>query len=176
MKNKIFSSGFTLIEILIVVALLGALAIGLMATLDPFQQIRKGTDSTRRTMASDLYRAFISYQATKGSFPWTANLPITLANAASMTTTGTGYISMLVDAGELKGNFITAAGSHLGKLNVTSTADANLVYDLNICFLPESKSFANDPSAIYSSAGLDGGATCKGAVPAGTVTCYICIK
>ena len=37
MKQKSSNPGFTLIEILTVVALLGALTIGLLATLDPFQ-------------------------------------------------------------------------------------------------------------------------------------------
>ena len=174
MKNKIFSSGFTLIEILIVVALLGALAIGLMATLDPFQQLRKGTDSTRRSLANDLYRSFISYQATKGAFPWSVDLATTTGDDASMTTADTGYIDMLVDNGELKNNFIASAGTHLGKLNITSTADANSVFDLNVCYLPESKSFMNDPGAIYNIDGTDG-TTCV-ANGGGTDTCYICIK
>ncbi|KKS96689.1 MAG: hypothetical protein UV73_C0009G0040 [Candidatus Gottesmanbacteria bacterium GW2011_GWA2_43_14] len=173
MKQKSSNPGFTLIEILIVVALLGALTIGLLATLDPFQQIRKGADSARRTMASDLYRAFIAYQATKGSFPWTADVPATLANDTSMTDGTTGYITALVNSGELKSNFITAAGSNLGKLYVTSTDTAG-VYDLNVCYLPESKSFANDPAAIYDSAGADG-LTCI-ANGLGSDTCYICIK
>jgi len=60
MQYKKHSSGFTLIEILIVVALLGALVVGLLATLDPFQQVKKGADTATRNMAADIYRSFVS--------------------------------------------------------------------------------------------------------------------
>lgn len=169
---KKFKRGFTLIEILIVVALLGAIVIGLLATLDPFQQIRKGTDTTRRNMSSDLYRAFIAYQAVKGAFPWdTSGLSAMTANAVDMTTATTGYISKAVDAGELKNEFVTLAGSHLSKLFVSSTADANGVWNLNVCYQPESKSFKVDPVAIYNQTG-GAGSSCGSAAS----TCYICIK
>ena len=39
MKQKLLQYGFTLVELLIVIALLGALAIGLLATVDPFEQL-----------------------------------------------------------------------------------------------------------------------------------------
>ena len=44
MKNRL-QKGFTLIELLIVIALLGALAVGLIGALDPFEQLKKGTDN-----------------------------------------------------------------------------------------------------------------------------------
>ena len=40
--------GFTLIELLIVIAILGILAIALLATLDPFEQLRKSRDGAKR--------------------------------------------------------------------------------------------------------------------------------
>ena len=39
------SKGFTLIELLIVIELLGALAAGLLAAIDPFEQLKKGVDT-----------------------------------------------------------------------------------------------------------------------------------
>ena len=46
--------GFTLIELLIVIALLGALAVGLLAALDPFEQLKKGTDTGTRNTVSEI--------------------------------------------------------------------------------------------------------------------------
>ena len=45
-------SGFTLVELLIVIALLGALAIGLIGALDPFEQLKKGTDTGTRDLVN----------------------------------------------------------------------------------------------------------------------------
>ena len=45
--------GFTLIELLIVIALLGALAVGLLATIDPFEQLKKGRDTSKKNTVSE---------------------------------------------------------------------------------------------------------------------------
>ena len=62
---KKFKSGFTLIELLIVIALLGALAVGLLAALDPFEQLKKGTDTGVRNMVSEIHGSAIRYYAIK---------------------------------------------------------------------------------------------------------------
>jgi len=49
--------GFTLIELLIVIALLGALAVGLLATIDPFEQLKKGRDTSQRNTTAEFYNA-----------------------------------------------------------------------------------------------------------------------
>ncbi|HEX7542609.1 MAG TPA: prepilin-type N-terminal cleavage/methylation domain-containing protein, partial [Patescibacteria group bacterium] len=68
MKN--FNKGFTLIELLIVIALLGALAVGLLAALDPFEQLKKGTDTSVRNTVSEYQGAVIRYYAIKNQMPW----------------------------------------------------------------------------------------------------------
>src|SRR3989339_155227 len=64
------SKGFTLIELLIVIALLGALAVGLLAALDPFEQLKKGTDTGVRNTAGEFQGASIRYYAIKNYMPW----------------------------------------------------------------------------------------------------------
>ena len=61
--------GFTLIEILVVVALIGALFLGLLATVDPLEQLKKGGDTAKRNLTAQLYNGFIQYYSTQNTFP-----------------------------------------------------------------------------------------------------------
>lgn len=169
------TKGFTLIELLIVISLLGALAVGLLATVDPFEQLKKGTDTSIRNTTSELYNSFIRYYAVKNAMPWTTDLTGMSASNVSMTGASTGYLNKVIDAGELKPEFIQLAGGGLDSIFVTSTADVNGVrQNVSVCFLPGSKSFANESNSKYATdGGLDTG--CKGT--GGTAkTCYWCIK
>ncbi|MEK7634177.1 MAG: prepilin-type N-terminal cleavage/methylation domain-containing protein, partial [Patescibacteria group bacterium] len=65
-----FYAGFTLIELLIVIALLGALAVGLLAALDPFEQLKKGTDTGVRNTVSEVHGSIIRFYAIKNYMPW----------------------------------------------------------------------------------------------------------
>lgn len=170
------TSGFTLIELLIVIALLGALAVGLLATVDPFEQLKKGTDTSRRNTTSELYNAMIRYYSVKNVMPWVADINGQPASNADMTAATTGYLNKVIEAGELKPEFIQLAGSgNLDKIFLTSTADVNGVrQNVSVCFLPESKSFASEANSKFTSAGLDG-TGCK-ATAGGTASCYWCIK
>src|SRR5690348_2307082 len=103
-QSKVHRSGFTLIELLIVIALLGALAVGLLATIDPFEQLKKGRDTSIRNTVSEYYNANLRYFANKGFFPWntaTTSIPKT---GTPVNTMGS-EITALMNAGELKDRF-----------------------------------------------------------------------
>lgn len=99
-KLNIKNTGFTLIELLIVIALLGALAVGLLATVDPFEQLKKGTDTSTRNTVSELFNSFIRYYSVKNNMPWTAGITAMPASTAAMTDASTGFITKVVNAGE----------------------------------------------------------------------------
>jgi prepilin-type N-terminal cleavage/methylation domain-containing protein len=170
------SYGFTLIELLIVIALLGALAVGLLATVDPFEQLKKGTDTSRRNTTTEVYNSTIRYYSVKSLFPWTEDIDGRSLSDATMTDAPSGYLNQIISAGELKPEFIQLAGAgNLGKIYITSTEDLQLVrQNVSVCFLPESKSFANESNAKY---GVNGEVStgCK-STEAGGVACYWCIK
>jgi prepilin-type N-terminal cleavage/methylation domain-containing protein len=129
--SGILQKGFTLIELLIVIALLGALAVGMIATIDPFEQLKKGQDTARRNIVSELYNAAIRYYGVKGTFPWgteTWSPYITLAQAAN-------YVNTIATMGELKLTFMEAAAAHTGKIFITAPDEQSL----SVCFEPESK-------------------------------------
>jgi len=154
--------GFTLIELLIVIALLGALAAGLLAAIDPFEQLKKGTDTSIRGQAETLYNATIAYYAQR------AELPTGLASGSTYTAVDLGgVISDLASAGELKADFYDLAGTaKLSKIIVNVPSSESIV----VCYSPQSKAFRNDQYTKYDPTGM----TIAGCP--GGATCYQCFK
>lgn len=173
LSARIKNKGFTLIELLIVIALLGALAIGLLATIDPFEQLKKGRDTSTRNTALEFYNAELRYNATRGTFTWATGTSIVTDALNNVDMTGT-YIPLLTNAGELKSNFVTLAGTgNLALILVTSTSASQI----GVCFAPQSKSFQVDPATLYDSSGGTSITNCKSgtAGTAGT-NCYYCVQ
>lgn len=159
------SKGFTLIELLIVIALLGALAAGLLAAIDPFEQLKKGTDTSVRGQAETLYNSNIAYYAQR------ATLPAGLASGSVYTASNlNAVIGVLASAGELKADFFELAGTgKLSKIVVAVPSNESIV----VCYAPESKAFRNDQYTKYNSTGLTIGG-CPGNT--GGTICYQCFK
>lgn len=62
------NKAFTLVELLLVVGLIGIISAGLLATLDPFTQIRKGRDAQRKSELATLARALETFHNDKNSY------------------------------------------------------------------------------------------------------------
>ena len=146
--------GFTLVELLIVIALLGALAIGLIGALDPFEQLKKGTDTGTRNTVSEVHSALIRYYALKGYMPWCSTGQCAIgATALSAVSLGSApmisVLSQIVAAGELKSNFTLVQSAELQKVLVTGT-DMQAV----VCYKPGSKSFRSDANTRFDNVGV----------------------
>lgn len=172
--------GFTLIELLIVISLLGALAVGMLATLDPLEQIRKGNDSGVRNTVSEFQNAAIRYYAIKEKFPWegSAIASMGLNDSATMAT----YLTELINSGELKADFTTLATTQLSRIFINATTIAG-VNSLTTCYKPNSKAFQKDPNTIYDKDGvrvattLTGNDKCKSdTIGTGGKDCYWCVR
>ena len=179
--------GFTLIELLIVIALLGALAVGLLAALDPFEQLKKGTDTGVRNTVSELHGAIIRYYGIRNQMPWCSDSTCstfadsTTGMAADFTapiaaSSLTNTIEAIADVGELKSNFAQLAGSTtLAKIKVLgSNTNATVV----TCYKPTANSFINDANTKFDPTTLDevtSAPLCKGS--GGTRTdCLWCVQ
>lgn len=178
MKQSKF--GFTLVELLIVIALLGALAVGLLAALDPFEQLKKGTDTGIRNTTSEIQGAVIRYYAIKNHMPWCADDGTCPDGDPLSNKLTDGIISTMItnltSAGELKSNFMDLADAYKNKIYITGiAADENL--QVRVCFLPQAKSFRADPNTKYDATGIAVPAPvdCMGHGGAETLTCYWCI-
>lgn len=170
---KKFTKGFTLIELLIVIALLGALAVGLLAALDPFEQLKKGTDTATRNKVAELHAAIIRYYGIKSHMPW---CPTGAACPADPSGTDmatapmdTAITTEIIGAGELKSGFIELSGGDTTRVFTTgSEVDATV----SVCFKPTAKSFIKDANTKFTKTGA---ATCAAADPT-QATCYWCVE
>lgn len=175
MKTQ-FQKGFTLIELLIVIALLGALAVGLIGTIDPFEQLKKGTDTSTRNTVSEVHSSIIRYYALKGRMPWcdansvcdTVSAKVIASMLLSETEDAAGALSMIIGTGELKSNFPTIQSKELDKIYITGD-DANAT----VCYHPVSKSFNSDDNSKYNVSGVTPYSTCPGAEALG---CHWCVQ
>lgn len=181
------SFGFTLIELLIVIALLGALAVGLLAALDPFEQLKKGTDTGVRNTVSELHGAVIRYYGVKNQMPWCSDATcgtwtdssITAADFASpiKAVSLKGMISQIGTVGELKTNFAQLAGDPtLGKIDLLgNNTNATVV----VCYKPTANSFINDPNTKFDPGTLTEVTStplCKGSSGGTRTDCLWCVQ
>lgn len=155
--------GFTLVELLIVIALLGVIATVVIAAINPIEQANRARDAGYKADASQLLSAEERYFSAHSEFPWvssgslTNDDPFGFINAAdptvgvcvdaSCTTTTAVPGGLLVTALELKTEFLNrnfVKKGIGGAADVTqeifvgkATGSSSSVY---ACFVPQSKS------------------------------------
>ena len=69
LKTKL-TSGFTLVELLIVIGLLGAIALIVIAAINPIEQANRARDTRFRADGGQLISAIDRYFAARSEFPW----------------------------------------------------------------------------------------------------------
>lgn len=69
-KRKVFEKGFTLVELLIVIALIAILSVAVLATINPIEQSNKAKDSTVQNDAAEVMNAYERYYTVKATYPW----------------------------------------------------------------------------------------------------------
>ena len=166
---------FTLIELLIVIALLGTLAVALLAAIDPFEQFKKGTDTATRNTAQEYYNALIRFYAQRSAWPTT--FPKITPDGTGYPLTTYNFITGVIEAGELKSNFLEIASDQLASIYVARAGESQLL----VCFQPKSKSFQKaDKNTKYGTVNFSSAST--GAVPQTDITtcsvassCYWCV-
>ena len=173
-KNTKSNSGFTLIELLVTIGILGILAASLVATIDPFEQLRKADDANTKNTTVEFINASLRYFTTHSALMWgvdtsagcNGGLPVTTPKSLTDSSV-TGCLGDLLTDGEIKGAF-TSATSVLK--NITIVGDATSV---TACFLPVSKSQKRDGNTKYTVAGIQT-TGCLSETGGTSSSCYWC--
>lgn len=162
-------AGFTLIELLVVIGILGVLAAALVATIDPFEQLKKANDANVKNTAVEFINANIRYYTTHNHMPWADSCMgagVTAPSANALYPSMTDCMKTLALDGEIKGAFTTVT-SVLSSITITGDDTS-----LTACFLPQSKAQRNDANTKWNSTGSDTVAT-SDCGPNSTL-CYWC--
>ncbi len=177
-------------ELLVVIGILTILAVGLLAAIDPLEQLKKARDTNARKAAVETLSAFQRYYATHGDYPWALSTPpascdpnlINLDTVAVELDPGGSagaaeklcMEDSLIADGELKTRFFEGLQNSLF-LDYDAT-DAIVT----VCFSPESKSQRNDSmtkylfsgGAITEQTGGVGGNACPDATEPNCLQCF----
>jgi len=73
--------GFTLVELLIVIGLLGAIALIVISAINPIEQSNRARDTKFKADGSQLVSSIERYYTQKSEFPWTTLTPATYSSA-----------------------------------------------------------------------------------------------
>lgn len=145
MKNNI--KGFTLVELLIVIALIAILSVAVLATINPIEQSNKARDAKFKNDAAEVLGALERFYASQNEYPWN-QVGTSIPSAQAAVFGGTDPEFGVVGVGGSAGVLITTSelkSSFMGKESFASDAkpeDMMYVYhngsDSNyVCFHPK---------------------------------------
>jgi prepilin-type N-terminal cleavage/methylation domain-containing protein len=125
--------GFTLVELLVVIAILAVLAVTVVVVLNPAELLRQSRDATRLSDMATLNRAIGLFLADGQTWSVTTST-CTFATTTAMwstspTTCATNQSDVVTGSGWVAVNFSAiSAGSPISKLPVDPTNNANFLY------------------------------------------------
>lgn len=113
--GKAMQSGFTLVELLIVIALLGIIATIVIAAINPIEQANRANDAGMKADASQLISAIERYYASHNYFPWNAT------GCTGSTNCDSGGTSSPDDSFNTSGAWVSGDDLAVGVCGVTGT-------------------------------------------------------
>jgi prepilin-type N-terminal cleavage/methylation domain-containing protein len=173
------TKGFTLVELLIVIAVIGILAIAVLAALDPIEQLKKSRDTGRLADARELYNAYTRYYASYNCYPQegancvNATMTWGFTNSSNALNMTSGIFPM-ISSGELKPAFSGKQTIVKGEIHTHQSANDQM----SVCFSPESKSARNGSMGQIMTSAFASGSCDLNALYTSTLnaTCVLCVR
>jgi len=179
--KRITAKAFTLVELLIVIALLGVIATIVIAAINPIEQANRSRDAGMKADASQLVSALQRYYTGFNNYPWTIVDVTNYADSDSILQFTDGEASNQI-IGLCESDTTCATGGELVTANemqiafltrkfITATSETDMLYvgkgsgassSVFVCWVPKSNSarqnaIANNKVVDLSSAFTDGG-------------------
>jgi prepilin-type N-terminal cleavage/methylation domain-containing protein len=140
-KNSSTNKGFTLIELIIVIGVLGVLAAALLIAIDPLEQLARGRDSGRISSVTQIGRALQAYYAGQ-----------TLSAYPAVPAIAGTWQDALVTSGDIKTK-VTVNPLPKWGCNNNGAGITGVDMEGNVCYTQLTKVTAGDDAAIW--VGLD---------------------
>lgn len=184
--KKILARGFTLVELLIVIALLGVIATIVIAAINPIEQANRATDAGMKADASQMVSAIQRYYVTHNNFPWEVTDPLTYPSAdISFPFNKATFIDVGICGAtcSTQGELITSnelQSTFLDKSWVTTTDKASMLYvghgasasaGVFVCWVPKSSSNRTSAIANKHDVNLTSGFTAGTYIPVNPSAC-----
>ncbi|MFA5749717.1 MAG: type II secretion system protein [Candidatus Shapirobacteria bacterium] len=151
-KRVIFEKGFTLVELLIVIALIAILSVAVLATINPIEQTNKARDAKFKNDAAEVLSAIERYYASQTSYSWNVGTQAVIDKTADVAFESLDYrFGIIGDQGSTDGDLISTSelkGSFKGKESfVAGVLESNKMYVFHngtsgsnyVCFHPAAK-------------------------------------
>ena len=189
-SETIARSGFTLVELLVVLAIIGILAVALLATINPIEQINRARDTATKADAAQLLDAMDRFYASHQCYPWdwTVSTSSCASSPTQFNSAGGGApvivsstngdmgtsLTNLVSANEIKPEFqaklqSTYTSSTYGMWMSSTAPSAATGYLVHLSFVPVSQTYKQRANYAPTDKACAGGTVALGG--AGNVYC-----
>lgn len=151
------AAGFTMIELLIVISILGILAVAVLSAINPVEQINRGRDTGSRSDAEQLLSAMDRFNAFQGYYPWVYN-PTDDHSVADPVAGMLEVSNAWFAAGTLSGGGAAAGDqcpvlARLAEGSTTSTDPCNGSLEIKQSFVQRITSTGYNPLYVYNEGG-----------------------
>lgn len=145
---NVHHKGFTLIEILVVMSVLSILFGITLTALNPFEQLNKTKDVSKKATIHDLSKTIQAYYAQNKSYPWETN-----SACSSEMTTGGEFSELTSCFEEITGRpsseFTPEQLANFREIHVSECQESAVM-----CYIPKSKQEIESPETKYDKFGV----------------------